>query len=58
MKRLIREQVLPAKQVVKFAPWIIRKDALNLPAVVVQVDAAAARTGLIIAIGQGKLPLE
>ena len=60
VKRLIREQVLPAKQVVKFAPWIIRKDALNLPAVVVQVDAVrrGAYRPPLIAIGQGKLPLE
>jgi hypothetical protein len=31
VKRLIRERVLPAKQVVKFAPWIIEKKDLLLP---------------------------
>jgi hypothetical protein len=60
VKRLIREQVLPAKQVVKFAPWIIRKDALDLPAVVAQIEAVrrGAYRPPLIAIGQGKLPLE
>lgn len=60
VKRLIREQVLPAKQVVKFAPWIIHKDALSLPAVVAQIDAVrrGAYRPPLIAIGQGKLPLE
>src|SRR5262249_56103467 len=31
VKRLIRERILPAKQVVKFAPWIIEKKGIDLP---------------------------
>src|SRR5215472_8097844 len=43
VKRLIRERILPAKQVVKYAPWIIEKKDLFLPAV--QADVKAARRG-------------
>jgi hypothetical protein len=39
IKRLIREQILPAKQVVKCAPWIIQKADLSLPAVRAEVEA-------------------
>jgi DNA invertase Pin-like site-specific DNA recombinase len=60
VKRLIRERVLPAKQVVKFAPWIIEKRDLLLPAV--QAHVKAARRGghrpPQIVLGQGQLSLE
>jgi DNA invertase Pin-like site-specific DNA recombinase len=60
VKRLIRERVLPAKQVVKFAPWIIEKIDLLLP--VVQQQVKAARRGghrlPQIVLGQGQLSLE
>jgi len=60
VKRLIRERVLPAKQVVKFAPWIIEKKDLLLP--VVQQQVKAARRGghrlPQIVLGQGQLSLE
>jgi DNA invertase Pin-like site-specific DNA recombinase len=60
VKRLIRERILPAKQVVKFAPWIIEKRDLSLPAV--QQHVKAARRGghrlPQILLGQGQLSLE
>lgn len=60
VKRLIRERVLPAKQVVKFAPWIIAKKDLLLPAVQQQVKAARRGGHRLpqIVLGQGQLSLE
>jgi len=60
VKRLIRERVLPAKQVVKFAPWIIERKDLLLPAVQQQVKAARRGGHRLpqIVIGQGELSLE
>ena len=60
VKRLIRERVLPAKQVVKFAPWIIEKKDLSLPAVQQQVKAARRGGHRLpqIVLGQGQLSLE
>jgi hypothetical protein len=60
VKRLIRERVLPAKQVVKFAPWIIEKNNLLLPAVQQQVKAARRGGHRLpqIVLGQGQLSLE
>ena len=60
VKRLIRERVLPAKQVVKFAPWIIEKKDLLLPAVQQQVKAARRGGHRLpqIILGQGHLSLE
>jgi DNA invertase Pin-like site-specific DNA recombinase len=60
VKRLIRERVLPAKQVVKFAPWIIEKKDLLLPAVQQQVKAARRGGHRLpqIVLGQGQLSLE
>ena len=39
VKRLIREHVLPATQVVDCAPWVINQKDLNLPEVQLQVQA-------------------
>jgi DNA invertase Pin-like site-specific DNA recombinase len=60
VKRLIRERILPAKQVVKFAPWIIAKGDLLLPAVKEQVKAARRGGHRLpqIVLGQGQLSLE
>jgi len=60
VKRLIRERVLPAKQVVKFAPWIIEKKDLLLPAVQQQVKAVRRGGHRLpqIVLGQGQLSLE
>ena len=60
VKRLIRERILPAKQVVKFAPWIIEKKDLFLAAVRSQVEAArrGAHRPPQILLCQGQLSLE
>ena len=60
VKRLIRERVLPAKQVVKFAPWIIEKKNLLLPAVQQQLNVARSGGHRLpqIVLGQGQLSLE
>jgi hypothetical protein len=33
VRRLIAQRILPAKQIVKFAPWMIERTHLELPAV-------------------------
>jgi len=60
VKRLIRERILPAKQVVKCAPWIIEKKDLVLPAVQAQVKAVRRGGHRLpqIVLGQGQLSLE
>ena len=59
IKRLIRERVLPAKQVVQFAPWVINRKDLELPAVQAQVQAVHHGRRLPpIVPNQGQLPLE
>ena len=39
VERLIRQGILPARQVVKYAPWVIEERALELPAVQAAVQA-------------------
>jgi hypothetical protein len=39
VKRLIREHILPAKHLVEYAPWIIDRRDLSLPAVQQKVKA-------------------
>ena len=59
IKRLIREQVLPATQVVQCAPWVIYRKDLELPAVQAQVQAVHCGRRLpLIVPGQGQLALE
>lgn len=59
VKRLIREHILPAKHVVEYAPWIIDRKDLSLPAVQQQVKAVHQGHRLPqIAPGQGELSLE
>jgi DNA invertase Pin-like site-specific DNA recombinase len=59
IKRLIREQILPATQVVNFAPWVIDRKHLELPAVQAQALAVHCRRRLPpIVPGQGQLSLE
>jgi hypothetical protein len=59
IKRLIREQVLPATQVVQCAPWVIDMKNLELPAVRAQVQAVRCGRRLPPTVpGQGQLPLE
>jgi len=43
VRRLIKEQILPARQLVSYAPWVIRGEDLALPAV--QGAAQAVRDG-------------
>jgi excisionase family DNA binding protein len=43
VRRLIQEKVLPAEQVVRYAPWLIRREDLALAAV--QAAAQAVREG-------------
>ena len=40
VERLIRQRVLPARQVVQYAPWVIEEKDLELPAVQATVQAA------------------
>ncbi len=59
IKRLIREQVLPATQVVHCAPWVIDRTDLELPAVQAQVQAVHDGRRLpSIVLNQAQLPLE
>ena len=59
IKRLIREGVLPATQVVSFAPWIIDRKDLQLPAVQAQVRAVhSGRRPPPIVPDQGQLSLK
>ena len=37
VRRLIAQKILPAKQIVKFAPWMIERTHLELPAVRKQI---------------------
>ena len=37
VRRLIAQKILPAKQIVKFAPWMIERTHLQLPAVRKQI---------------------
>jgi DNA invertase Pin-like site-specific DNA recombinase len=59
VRRLIKDQVLPARQLVSCAPWVIRREDLALPAV--QTAAQAVRDGHKrprTAPGHPELPLE
>lgn len=59
VRRLIREKVLPANQVVPCAPYVIERASLNLPAV--QAAVRAVRSGQRrprTAPGQTELPFE
>ena len=60
VKRLIRQRILPARQVVKYAPWIIAKADLLLATVKEQVKAARRGGHRLpqILLGQGQLSLE
>jgi DNA invertase Pin-like site-specific DNA recombinase len=59
IKRLIREGVLPATQVVACAPWVIKREDLDLSAVQARVRAVQEGRRLpLIVPGQDQLPLE
>jgi DNA invertase Pin-like site-specific DNA recombinase len=59
VKRLIREHVLPATQIVDCAPWVINQKDLNLPEVQLQVQAVHSGRRLPpTALDQRQLSLE
>ena len=59
VKRLIRERILPATQVVEYAPWVIERKDLALPAVQEQVNAVRCGRKLPrTALGQQQFALE
>ena len=59
IKRLIRQGVLPAKQVVACAPWVIERKDLERPEVLAQVRAVRQGRQLPLTVpGQSRLPLE
>jgi Helix-turn-helix domain len=59
VRRLIREQTLPATQVVQCAPWVIERKDLTLPAVQAEVQAVHNGRRLPpIVRDQAQLPLE
>ncbi len=59
IKRLIREKVLPATQVVDCAPWVILRASLELPAVQARVQAVHSGRKLPLAApDQAELSLE
>jgi len=59
IKRLIREKVLPATQVVNCAPWVILRESLDLPAVRARIQAVHSGRKLpFTAPNQAELSLE
>jgi hypothetical protein len=42
VRKLLQRRILPGQQVVKHAPWVIRREDLHLPAVQAAVEAAHA----------------
>ena len=59
IKRLLKEGILPARQVVSGAPWVIERNNLQLPQVQVQIQAVHAGRKLSpTAVGQAELPLK
>jgi hypothetical protein len=59
LKRLIRQKILPARQIVKCAPWIIRREDLTSEPVQRQIKAARGGYRLPqIAMGQQEFPFK
>jgi DNA invertase Pin-like site-specific DNA recombinase len=59
VRRFIKDQVLPARQLVPYAPWVIRREDLALPAVQAATQAVrAGRKHPRTAPGHPELPLE
>jgi len=58
IRRLIRENTMPAHQVVETTPWIIARESLLLPAVILETEAVrAGRQSKIPNRKQANLPL-
>jgi DNA invertase Pin-like site-specific DNA recombinase len=59
IKRLLKEGILPARQVVAGAPWVIARQNLQLPLVQAQIQAVhAGRKPPQTLNGQAELPLQ
>jgi hypothetical protein len=59
IKRLLKERILPARQVVLGAPWLIERTNLQLPQVQEQIQAVHAGRKLSHpVVGQAQLPLQ
>ena len=59
IKRLLKEEILPARQVVPGAPWVIERKNLQLPVVQAQIQAVyAGRKSPHITDRQAELPLK
>jgi DNA invertase Pin-like site-specific DNA recombinase len=59
IKRLLKEGILPARQVVPGAPWVIERKNLQLPMVQAQIQAVHAGRKLShTAVEQAELPLQ
>jgi DNA invertase Pin-like site-specific DNA recombinase len=59
VRRLIQEKALPAQQVVTYAPWLIRRADLELPAVQAAVQAVReGRKRPRTEVGQRELPFK
>jgi len=59
IKRLLKEEILPARQVVPGAPWVIERKNLQLPVVQAQIQAVHAGRKLPqMTDGQAELPLK
>ena len=59
VERLIRRRVLPARQVVPYAPWVIKERDLELPAVQAVVQAAQQRKRIPLALASHpELPIK
>ncbi|HEY5547756.1 MAG TPA: recombinase family protein [Gemmatimonadaceae bacterium] len=59
IKRLIAEKVLPATHVVDYAPWVIKRTDLQLPALQARIQAVHHGHKLPRPVaGQGQLPLK
>ncbi len=59
IKRLIREKILPARQVVAYAPWVIDRSSLGLAAVQARVRAVHQRRKLPRTVAeQHELPMK
>jgi hypothetical protein len=57
VRRLIAQKSLPAKQIVKFAPWMIERSHLDLPAVRKEIRRvhAGRRAPFVVPSGQSGL---
>jgi hypothetical protein len=59
IKRLLKEKILPARQVVPGAPWVIERKNLQLSVVQAQIQAVhAGRKLLHPVVGRAELPLQ